>query len=167
MNPILRSLVYLALIFFTIFVAIKPYNWICHLSKKCNEIVFDNLIPGVEGNQEITAIMEVIDQRDDIEFEVDEPKMLHTVSGRKNIVTYHIQNISKDTVKIRPKFSVEPKEAEKYISRQECLCFREYKLKKGEAILVPTSFKFKSKLDQEIAEKKIGSKIRIIYTATK
>ena len=166
MSPILRALVYLALIFFTIFVAVKPYNWVCRFSKKCNEIVFDNFIPSIEGNQEITTIMEAVDQRDDVEFEVDEPKILYTVTGRKNVVTYHIKNISRDTIKIRPKFSVEPKEAEKFISRQECLCFREYKLKRGETIVVPTSFTFKSKLEQAIAEKKISTTIKITYTAT-
>lgn len=167
MHPILRSLVYLALILFTVFVAIKPYNWVCRLSNKCSEIVLENLIPNIEGDQEIKVILEVINKREDIEFEVNEPKNLDTVSGRKNVVNYTVKNLTQNEVKFRPKFSIEPAEAQDFISRQECLCFKEYKLAKGETIVIPTRFKFKSKIDQEIAAKNLDSTIKISYSAEK
>ena len=163
MHPILRRLVYLSLIFFLILAVIPPYNWICKMSGKCSGIVFENFLPSTEGNKEITAFMEVMNYRQDIEFEVVDPKMLHTVSGRKNSVIYHVKNLAGHAVKFRPEFSVEPKEMAKYISRDECLCFREYSMKKGEEIELPATFTFKSKIDKDFAGKDIT--VRMIYTA--
>ena len=166
MSPVLRALLYLALTFFAIFLAIKPYNWFCQISEKCHELVLANLIPEAEGNHQIKVLMEARDEREDIDFEVVEPKMFNTVSGRKNETTYRIKNITKHSVKFRPEFSVEPKEFTKYINRQECLCFREYKIEEGEQIIVPASFYIKGKINAEDANKE-NLTIRIIYTAKK
>ncbi len=163
MHPILRQLVYLALIFFLILSAIPPYNWICKISEKCNGFTLENFLPSTQGNKPITAFMEVVNNRQDIEFEVIEPKMLNTVSGKKNSVIYRVKNVSNHTIKFRPEFSVEPKEMVKYISRQECLCFREYSIKRGETIELPATFKFKSKIDKDFADKDVA--VRMIYTA--
>lgn len=166
MHPILRWSLYLSLIIFVGFVAIRPYNWFCKISTKCTEINIADLMPSVEGNQPIRAAMEARNYRADIEFEVIDPKMINTVSGRKNTVTYSVKNLSDHTVKFRPEFSVEPKEFKEYVARQECLCFREYSLAKGESMVIPASFKFKSAIDEELTKKKIDL-IQIIYTAKK
>ena len=163
MNPILRRLLYLALLFFMILTVIYPYNWFCKMSAKCDEIVYSNWIPTTEGNRQITALMEVHNKSTDIDFEVDEPKMLNTVSGRKNQVFYRIQNISNHKVKFRPQFLVEPKEFAKFVSRDGCLCFKEYTIKQGEELILPVSFKFKSKInDEAVGENLI---VRLIYKA--
>ncbi len=164
MSPILRRLLYVTLACFLLLALLNPYNWICRMSGKCNEIILSNILPTVEGNRQITVVMEAINQRSDIEFEAIDPKLFLTVSGRKNSTTYRVKNLSDQTVKFRPEFTIEPKEMSKYISRDQCLCFREYKIKKGEEIILPVSFRLKSKIDQDQTIKP-GLMIRLVYTA--
>lgn len=149
MHPILRRLLYLALIFFVIFVGLQPYNRFCNYSGKCNGIYLTDLIPGQEGKVPINAILEVRNQRGDFTFEVDEPQIIFTVSGRVNTGNYRIQNTENHTVTFRPEFYVQPKAFEKYVIRRECLCFREYSVKKGESLLVRSVFKIDSAIEKD------------------
>lgn len=163
MNKFLKTLLYVALIFFVIFVAIQPYNWFCNLSKKCSAVKISKIFNEKEGNRQINIFMEAIDLRDDLDFEVVDPKMIMTVSGRDNKVFYRVTNLSKKTVTFRPQFRIEPAEYAKYVDREECLCFREYKIETGEELLLPASFKIKGKINSENADKSLN--IRLIYTA--
>ncbi len=165
MNKFLKALLYTALIFFVIFAAIQPYNWFCNLSKKCSAVKVSKFLSEKEGNRQITIFMEAIDLRDDIDFEVLDPKMIMTVSGRDNKVFYRVTNLSNKTVNFRPEFRIEPSDYAKLVDREECLCFREYKIEKGEELILPASFKIKGKINKEPADKNLT--IRLIYTAKK
>ncbi|NBV06599.1 MAG: hypothetical protein EBS06_05120 [Proteobacteria bacterium] len=167
MHPTLRKMLYLALIFFVIFVALQPYNYFCNYSNKCQGIYLSELFPSPEGETQISAIMEIKNLRNDIIFETEEPKIIYTVSGKKNIANYRIENNSDKTIRFRPEFYVEPKEFKKYVIRRECLCFREYKLRRGEVILVHSSFKIDPAIEKDPIFIRDKPNIRIGYLAKK
>jgi cytochrome c oxidase assembly protein Cox11 len=164
MPPLLRKLVYLALIFLVILVGLQPYNRFCQSSGKCQTVYVSDFLPSPEGNVEINIVAEVLNYRSDIDFEVFSHSDPTTVSGRKNTVTYSVRNISNQEVKFRPEFYVEPKELEKYVVQRECLCFREYTLKKGEELMLSSVFKIKSGIENDPIFKKMEGEIRIGYT---
>lgn len=163
MNPILRRLLYLALIFFVILVLLQPYNRFCSSSGKCEGIYLSDFIPHHEGDLQISILMEAQNKRGDIDFETVEPQLIYTVSGRKNIANYRIRNTSNHTVIFRPKFYVEPQEFTKYLIRRECLCSREFKIKKGETIVVRSIFKIDPEIEKDPAFNKDKPYIRIGY----
>jgi cytochrome c oxidase assembly protein Cox11 len=164
MHPKLRNISYALAAIIIILLALQPYNRLCQYSGRCSQIYLSDLLPSREGTETITAFMEVLNYRSDLDFEVFEPRNLETVSGRKNTVTYRIKNLTDRTIKFRPQFSVQPKELEKYLVRSECLCFREHTLKKGEELILPTIFKFKSAISKDQVFKDNFREIRIIYS---
>ncbi len=166
MHPVLRKFVYLALTFLVLLVALQPYNRFCNFSGKCSAIYLSDLLPTTEGGTQILVVMEAMNYRSDLDFEVFEPRTLNTVSGKKNTVTYRVKNLSDHEIKFRPEFYVEPKEFEKYVSRQECLCFREHLIKKGEELILPTTFKLKSEIDADPIFKETDAQFRIGYKLT-
>lgn len=166
MNRFLRPLIYLALIIFVFFVATKPYNWFCKSSGKCTELNFGNIFKEKEGTTPISIALTAVSRNNEIEFSVLEPKLINSVSSRKNIVSYHIANLSDKAVKFRPKLSVFPAEYEKYIERGECLCHQDIQLKAGETVTKDFSFKLKKEIDSELA-KQNRNFIQISYTIEK
>ncbi len=165
MNPILRRLLYLSLIFFVIFVVLQPYNRFCSYSGKCEGIYVSDLVWQREGNLQINIIMEAQNKRADIDFETIDPKLIYTVSGRKNIANYRITNTSNNTVIFRPKFYVEPQSLAQYLIRRECLCSQEYSVKKGQTLVVRSIFKIDPAIEKDLLFNKDQPIIRIGYIA--
>lgn len=165
MPKILRTLLYLALIFFVIFLLSQPYNWFCHSSGKCDGIYLSDFAIEKEGEYQIITLLEVKNYRTDISFEAKEPRLIYTTTGKKNVVNYQIRNLTNTKIKFRPKFYIEPKQFDKYLIRRDCLCFREYNLDAGETLDLHSIFKFDSTLELDPEFNKNGMQIRIGYEA--
>ncbi|MDX2082607.1 MAG: cytochrome c oxidase assembly protein [Rickettsiales bacterium] len=164
MHPFLRKIVLLALIFFAIFCILQPYNRFCINSGKCNEIYLSDLIPDREGKTQINIIAEVKNYRTDLDFALQNPQPISTVSGKKNIVNYRIQNLTDHNITFRPDFYVEPKEFEDYVIRRACLCAREYEIKKGETIFLRSVFKIDRRIDDDLILKENNNSVKIGYS---
>ena len=144
MNQKLRIIFRILSVFVVAFVAVQPYNWYCRTHGKCSQFYFEDLLPDFEGKAGAQLIFEVKNYRPDVEIKVAEPQMINTVTGKRNVITYRIENLSNHAVRFRPEFYVEPQEFKKYISLRECLCFREQIIKKGEITALQSVFKIRS-----------------------
>ncbi len=142
MHPLLRLAFRSLIIFLVIFSAIQPFNWFCALTQKCSPFYFSNIIPRIEGNRKIDVIFEVDNRNPNIDLVPDMP-VTETVTNRKNTVSFYTKNISDKFVVFRPKLRVEPESAKDYIDFQECLCFKDHELKKGEAAKLDVKFRIK------------------------
>lgn len=139
MHPVLKIILRLAIIFAVIFTVIQPYNWFCQIERSCEPFYFSYYYPKREGIKPITIRFVIQNYREDLDFTVDQ-QTLETVSGRKNTVTYHAKNLSNRVIRFRPKLQVRTESFAKYLTRYECPCFHEYKLKKGEEIELKMKF---------------------------
>lgn len=162
MPNLFRLTIRLVIIFIVITVAAQPYNWYCQLTQNCQPFYWSYYIPKTEGTQPINVEMEITSYREDLEFRVENPS-LTTVSNRKNIAIYHMKNLSDHPISVRPKLQIEPANLEKYITRYECLCFHEYKLKKGEEITLKMRFEIKEEIYRDSTFNEAGSRVKIRY----
>lgn len=122
------------------FILVQPYNIYCRTQGSCSQFHFADLLPTIEGKEEFQMIFEIKNYRPDIEITVAEPQMITTVTGRKNIVNYQVENITNRAVRFRPEFYVEPSELKNEIATRECLCFKEHIIKKGEKVILSATF---------------------------
>ena len=139
MNPLLKIILRLAIVFAVIFAVIQPYNWLCQIGRSCEPFHFSYYYPKKEGIKPITLRFVVQNYRKDLDFAVDQ-EILETVSGRKNNVIFRAKNLSNRVIHFRPKLQVRTEAFAKYLTRYECPCSNSYKLKKGEEIELKMRF---------------------------
>lgn len=149
MHPLLRISVRLTTIFIIVFFAIQPFNWFCSITQKCNTIYLSSFIPKREGIDNIKLKFEVTNYSQKVDFKVIQ-KTLTTVSGRKNVVFYRAKNVSKKHIRINPALFVKPKYVEKYLTRYECLCTRQFKIAPGEEIEMRMEFEIKNSISDDV-----------------
>lgn len=149
MRPITRLFFYSIALFLLIVIALKPYNWFCQTSGKCQKIYVSDLFPTFEGDNEINLILEAKSHNPDLDFMIMGYDTISTVSGRKNVVKYKIKNLSNKRMVFRPKFHVEPKQFEKYVNRSDCLCFEDYALDANDEINLQAAFSIDSDIDKD------------------
>ena len=133
-----------------IFLVLKPYNWFCNYSQKCQPIYLSELLPTFEGKKPITIIPQAKNYNKYLEFE-SLTKSFRTVSGRKNTIKFKVKNLTQSYVKFRPEFYINPQDYDYYIIRQNCLCFEEITLQKDEERELIFTFKVKRVFDTEEA----------------
>jgi cytochrome c oxidase assembly protein Cox11 len=131
MRPFYKILLRIFIIFAIAFFAIQPYNWYCGITQSCDSFSLYDLAPFQEGTIPVEVFFEIKSYSSKLAFEPLEPSIT-TVSNKKNIVTYRVKNLSKDTIRFRPKLVVTPKYFEDGIVTYECLCSHLYKLKPKE-----------------------------------
>ncbi len=154
MRPIFRIPLYGALILLLFFVLAQPYNIFCNLTKKCEALYLSSLLPVREGKEPINIVYEVNSRRGDMDF-IPVEKELETVTGRKNIVHYKVTNVAKHLIRFRPIFYVKPDKVLRFIDRNDCICYHEYKLKKGETIELKLEYRINSDFDKMRDELKV------------
>ncbi|MBM5782263.1 MAG: hypothetical protein FJ368_02450 [Pelagibacterales bacterium] len=138
-------------IFLLIFLSLKPFNWFCNYSQRCEPIFLSELLPSFEGKKPITVIPVAKNYNKFLEFETV-TKNFTSVTGRKNIITYKVKNLTQSTIRFRPKFHIEPKDYAYYLIRKNCLCFEDILLKKGEEKELSFNFKVKKDFDENYLE---------------
>ncbi len=164
MRPITRFFLYFVLIFCVLLpVALRPYNWFCQSSGKCQKIYLSDFLPSFEGSTKIKINLEAISYRKDLTFMVYGYDTITTVSGRKNVVNYKVKNLSNRDMSFRPKFTVTPQDVEGLVKRRDCLCFEEHIIKKGEELNLQSSFELESEADDYFLQEK-GDVLTISYT---
>ncbi len=149
-------------IFLLIFLSLKPFNWFCNYSQKCQPIFLSDFLPSFEGNKSITIIPIAKNYNKYLEFDIV-TKNFTSVTGRKNVITYKVKNLTQGTVIFRPKFYIEPKDYSYYLIRKNCLCFEDIVLKKGEEKELNFNFKVKKDFDENYLEKAEERTIRLGY----
>lgn len=148
MHPLIRILFRGALLFLLLFALIQPFNWFCNISQKCQPFYFSYYFPKTQGTEPIDVSFEITNYRDDLEFSALEPN-LTTVTNKKNIVTFYAKNLSNRLIKFRPNLQIDPANFDEYVIRYECLCMREYKLKKGESLELKMRFEIDAAIENE------------------
>ena len=168
MHRLIKLSLRLAIIFVISLAIVKPFNWFCQITQKCEPFYFSYHFLLPEGKKKIDVEFGAINYREDLLFTVDTP-ILETVINRKNTVTYRAKNLSKRAIYFRPILLVEPESAMEHIIRYECPCSRKYKLKKGGEIEMKMTFRLTQKaVSQKVVSdyKKSGDankKIKILY----
>ncbi len=148
MPPLLRIGIRIALAIIIICFIIQPYNWFCHLSQSCRPFYFSYYLPKKEGKKEFDMEFLTTSYREDIKFFAQEAA-IKTPTNRKHVVTFHIQNLSKKFISIRPKLIITPKEVEKYLVRYQCPCLQQLKLKGLEEKTLTLEFEIDKKFEDE------------------
>lgn len=143
MSPKLRPFFYLAAAILIIFIAIKPYNWFCQLTSKCQQFYLSELMErddNAEGAQNINIIFQVKNTNPKVSLTASN-HAISTLTGKYITVDYKAKNLYDGMAKFKIQFYVKPKELEEWVKRRDCLCFNTYKLKNGETIDLHSSFK--------------------------
>lgn len=157
-NWIFRIIIVFAIAFF----AIQPFNWFCQITNKCQTFHLSYYLPKKEGIKPIKVDFGITNYRENLEFDVSEPSIT-TVSGRNNTVTYRAKNNSNHIMRLYPKLEIEPASVEKYITRYECLCSRQYKLMKGEEIEMRMRFEVSERIEEDTNYRQNGNVVKIWY----
>lgn len=152
MRPLTRFFIYSIALFLVIIIAMKPYNWFCQVSTKCQKVYVSDLFPSFEGNNDIDIVLEIKNYNADLDFLIMGYDTISTVSGRKNVVKYQIKNLTDNTINFRPKFYIEPKKLAKYVNLTDCLCFEKYSIDGGKELNLQASFKIDSDIDELFLE---------------
>lgn len=147
MHPFLNFFIRVFLLLIIGIIIIKPYNIYCSTTGKCSGINLIEFIPDNKFKEGIGSYhLEFINLNPNIHLDISSDFLeLSTVSGRKNVVTYTIKNISKTDkdVKFKLKFKTDPSYEIKRIKVHECLCNKTYKLKPGREMIKKFIFTFK------------------------
>ncbi|OFW80433.1 MAG: hypothetical protein A2887_03370 [Alphaproteobacteria bacterium RIFCSPLOWO2_01_FULL_40_26] len=163
MHPLIRLTIRLAIISFIIVAAIQPFNWFCQLTQKCQPFYFSYYIPKHQGWTPIDIVIETTNYYENIEFSAQEPAIT-TFPNKKTAILYNIKNLGKTPVRIRPKLIVEPQYAEKYLTKYECLCMREIRLKAKEEKELKMEFEINREIEHDAEfEKNPDKVIKIRY----
>ena len=139
MHPLLRISFRLAVIFAIGIFLIQPFNWYCQITQSCRPFSFAYYMPKREGTVPVNVVLETQNYREGLEFTSIEHS-LTTVAHRKNTATYRAKNLTKRPLRFRLNFYTNSEFFEKNITRFQCPCFHEYKLKGGEVLELKAEF---------------------------
>ncbi len=127
---------------------VKPFNSFCSLTSKCNPIILSYYLPSKKGNQDFEVNFKAENQLSTLEFKVLTPKA--TIKTGQNItIIFTAKNLSNHQIKIRPEYFIEPKNADNYITRYQCLCFKEHMIPANQEIQMPFRIKIDPKIEQD------------------
>ena len=146
--PLIKFLSRVFLVFITILLVAKPYNWYCNMNQSCKPFYFAYYMPKTEGKRPIEVSLEVANYRTDLVFSV-ENSFITTVANRKNIASYRVKNISDHVSMFQPELYFKQANFEKYVKRYRCLCFHNFKLKPGESIDLAMEFEINTDIEKE------------------
>jgi cytochrome c oxidase assembly protein subunit 11 len=165
-DKFLKALVYTVFgIALSIFLLIQPFNIYCKLTKKCYPITLSSFSIINKGSREITInFQSTID--DDLKNVVSfypSKKSLTKFSNEYITNSYIVKNLSDKEITIKAKYEANPKEADQYLNRIECLCFQSEDLEAGEEIKMPIRFQIKDGIDKsQLNNIKVNYKIDIL-----
>lgn len=125
---------------------IKPFNYFCSLTSKCSSLILSYYLPTKKGKHDFEINLLAQNQLPDVEFRVITPK-IKLNSGQSATIIYTAKNLTNHKIKIRPGYFIEPEDADDYIERYECLCFKEHILAPNQEIQMPFRFKIDPKID--------------------
>jgi cytochrome c oxidase assembly protein subunit 11 len=156
-NQLNKAIFYLLGIILLSFLLIRLFNFTCNSTSKCQPIILSSYLPNKKGEKTFQFNFEAKNNRLDIEFKPVETE-ISAISGVNYNINFLAQNLTNHKIKIRPKYFVIPIEANKYLKRYECLCFKEHKIAAKDKILMPFRFKIDPAIEQDpyfIANNKI------------
>jgi len=156
MPPYFRLAIRIIAVIAIITLAAQPYNWYCSLTQECRAFSFSYFIPKREGKREFNVEIQAQNYFENIEF-YPEVREIVTPTNRKQKVIFHIKNLSKKYVILRPKILIQPEPVEKYIVKYQCPCGQQIRLKGLQEITSELEFEIDSELETQI---KKGSKIK-------
>ncbi len=148
MSPILRLAIRLLVIIVVVGFVIQPYNWYCLLTQSCRPFFLSYYMPKSEGKKDFEVEFSTSTYKENLQFFAEEAVII-TPTNRKHVATFHIKNLSKKMMVLRPKLIVEPKEVEKYIVRYQCPCLQQYKLKGLEEKTMVMEFEIDKKFETD------------------
>jgi cytochrome c oxidase assembly protein Cox11 len=156
-NKFCKIVVYLVAILLIALLLIKPFNFFCNLSSKCHPIILSYYLPTKKGTQNFEVNFEAKNHLSSVEFKaLSQKTMIRT--GQNITIIFTAKNLSNYPIKIRPEYFIEPENANKYITRYECLCLKEHTIMVGQEIQMP----FRIKIDPEIEKDQYFTKNKII-----
>jgi cytochrome c oxidase assembly protein Cox11 len=156
-NKFFKITVYLLAVLLIALLLIKPFNFFCSLSSKCHPIILSYYLPTKKGTQNFEVNFEANNQLSTIEFKALSQKIMIR-TGQNTTAIFTAKNLSNYPIKIRPEYFIEPENANQYITRYECLCFKEHIIAAGQEIQMP----FRIKIDPEIEKDQYFIKNKII-----
>jgi cytochrome c oxidase assembly protein Cox11 len=146
MSPFLRLAIQIIVIVGVLTLAIQPFNWYCQLTQSCRPFFFSYYLPKREGKKEFPVKVEVNNYNENIEFFAEETN-IKIPTNRKHVINFHIKNLSKKLIVIRPKLTITPKALSDNFIRYQCLCSQQIKLKGGEEVIAKMEFEIDKKFE--------------------
>lgn len=107
-------------------------------------------IGGTTQRAEAGAATETVDQKvrvrfstqiaDDLPWTVEAPETVTVQVGERNTVHFEATNTADETIVSHAAYNVSPLKIGEYISKIECFCFTEERLKPGQHVRMPVQF---------------------------
>lgn len=132
-----------------IFLIVQPYNYFCNLTEKCNPFYFSSLIPRSEGKEPLEVTFKASNYIEGLEL-TPAIDSLKTVANRKNSMIYKVKNTSNKMIRFKSEFYLDPPQMEEYITKYECRCSKERKLKVGEESTIEMKFSFDKGIESQL-----------------
>lgn len=163
MHPLIKFSLRLFLAVIIILFLIKPINWFCTLTGKCQPINLFYYLPKEEGSEELNFIINAKSNFDNVDFYA-ENSFVRTVAGKKQLVKFIIHNRSRNTIYMLPKMQIQPKEVAKYLNRYQCPCMQRQKLKPNERKILEMEFDVDIDIEKSnFLESLSGEEIKISF----
>ncbi len=147
----IKNTIYVTLtIFLVIFLLIQPYNLFCRIEKSCQPIKVYNLLGKKVGKQKMIINFIATNQNllKTIEF-YPEISKLEVQNGKNIAINYLVKNVSNKEITISSEFNVEPKEAEQYLEKIECLCLKNQSVKAKQEIAMPINLRINPDIEKD------------------
>ncbi len=156
-NKFEKIAVYVVAFLLITLLLIKPFNFFCSLSSKCSPIILSYYLPTQKGHKDFEVNFEAQNQLSTLEFKVLNPKAVMK-AGQNITVIFTAKNLTNQEITIRPEYFIDPQNTDQYLTRYECLCFKEHIMPAGQEIQMP----FRIKIDPEIEKDPYFSNHKLI-----
>jgi len=147
MPPYLRLAIQIIVVIAAVTLISQPYNWYCAFTQKCRSFSFSYYFPKSEGKKEFDIEIEAQNFFENVEF-YPEIKEVRTVTNRKQKVVFHLKNMSKRFIILRPKLLVDPEDVEQYVKYYQCPCGQQIRLKAAEEVTLEFEFEIDGKFEK-------------------
>lgn len=159
-DKFIKDIIYVIIgILLVIFVAIQPYNLFCKIKGTCHPIIISSILPHKLGQKNSTVNFSA-QLSDELKNEIiiyPQEKVLNVINGRNINNFFIIKNLTSKPINIKIEAQIEPIQANQYLKRIECLCFKKHSLNAGEVKSVPVSFRINPEIEKsDIAEVNIN-----------
>lgn len=151
-DKFIKSLIYSLLgCILVLILMLQPYNLYCRFLSNCQPIFLSEFLPSKIGKKEIIVNFDsrVSDKISKLISFKPQKSLEKIISGQRVKNIYIIENLGNQTLKIKTKFQIKPQEADKYLSKIQCLCFRQIIVNPGQKLEVPVNFKIGSKIEKD------------------
>ena len=134
-----------------IFLLLQPFNIYCKTTKKCYPVTFSSVFKGKKGEKEVKINFSstINEELKNIVVFYPKEQSLSKFSNEFIENSYFVKNLSDEEITIRTKYSADPKEADKYLDRIECLCFQSETLVPNQEKQMPIRFQIKKGIEAE------------------